>query len=70
MQFARQFAKLGINVNAPEYGAWVEEGLHRGFSYEYNADWAAFFEQGAPSAEETLEFGRSLAGKYGFDVHF
>jgi hypothetical protein len=69
VQFGRDFARIGIDVNKGEYGSWVEKGLHEGFSNEYAKDWGAFFE-GEPSASDAFSFARELAGKYGFDVHF
>jgi hypothetical protein len=69
VQFGRDFARMGIDVNRGEYGSWVEKGLHEGLSNEYAKDWGAFFE-GTPSASDAFSFARELAGKYGFDVHF
>jgi RHS repeat-associated protein len=67
VQFGRTFAKQGIDVNQGQYGSWVEKSLHEGLSNEYAKDWTAFFRSGGGDA---FDFARSLAGKYGFDVHF
>ena len=69
VEFGRDFAQAGIDVNNPGYGTWVARSLHQGMSSEYSNDWAAFL-QGSPTSTQMFDFGRMLAQKYGFDVHF
>ena len=75
--FGDDFKAIGINHNKAKYGAWVEHTEHLGFSYEYNQDWAGFFDDvrarglGKVAAhKEAKAFAKMLAGKYGFDVLF
>jgi hypothetical protein len=69
VQFERDFASLGIDINKAQHGSWVEKGLHEGFSNEYAKDWEGFF-TGNQTAGEAFNFARMMAGKYGFDIHF
>ena len=34
-----QFSRLGININDPKWGAWVEGGTHQGWSHAYQLEW-------------------------------
>lgn len=75
-KFAREFQEAGIdNIHDPRFGSWVGKGPHRGWSYQYNQDWREFFDlfkrQGIkPTQEQILEFARTLAKEYEFDVIF
>jgi hypothetical protein len=67
--FGRDIARLGIDANDPQFGAWVPRTEHQGFSSEYSKDWAAFL-RGSPSSDDVFEFGCMMGGKYGFDVNY
>jgi hypothetical protein len=69
VKFGDYFARLGIDINDPQFGAWVAKAGHEGFSYEYNLDWQAFLETN-PTRDQVLNFGREMAGKYGFNVGY
>jgi len=69
VQFGRDFAKLGIDVNKPEYGTWLERSVHQGISSEYAKDWNVFL-RASPTRDQAFAFARMMAGKYGFNVHF
>jgi hypothetical protein len=69
VEFGQDFARVGIDANAPQYGTWVPRAEHQGFSSEYAKDWGAFL-RGSPNQTQVLDFARMMAGKYGFDVHF
>ena len=66
------YDEIGISYNNAIYGAWVDSSIHRGFSREYNLDWKAFIKEcnKLPSYDKTIEFGRMMAQKYGFDILF
>jgi hypothetical protein len=70
-KFRREFEALGLNVNHPTFGAWVDSS-HQGWSRRYQRDWNAFFqgyqENGTtPTIQEVFSFAESLAKKHGFD---
>ncbi|MDD5760083.1 MAG: RHS repeat-associated core domain-containing protein [Desulfobulbaceae bacterium] len=68
-QFAPDFAEVGININDPVFGTWVDATAHRNWSYAYNQLWEEFLQQ-KRTKEEILNFARKLAEEYGFDVYF
>jgi hypothetical protein len=42
-EFFREFQEAGIeNINNPQYGSWVDKGVHQGWSRKYNDDWRKF----------------------------
>ena len=41
-KFADEFSKIGVKYDNAKFGSWVDEGIHRGFSHEYNLDWDTF----------------------------
>ncbi len=41
-KFKEYFAKAGLDVNDPQYGSWIKEERHLGFSYDYNQKWGEF----------------------------
>ena len=71
-EFEEQFLESGIeNINDPRLLAWVEEGVHKDFNFEYSKAWKSFFEgKPSPSVEDVLEEARKLAEEYGYDVLF
>ena len=69
-KFAYAFARLGINIDDPAFGAWWNTAEHASNSGAYNAAWAEFFAAGDRTAAEAMQFGRDLAFQYGFTVHF
>jgi len=74
-KFAKRFEKVGLNIYDPTFGAWVERGPHRRWSWEYNRAWENFFKrleaQGLELTEKrVLEQAQILARRYGFDVYF
>lgn len=43
-----RFAEVGIDVNEPQWGRWVEgapQGPHQGWTADYEGEWRVFFEQ-------------------------
>lgn len=72
-KFSTEFTEIGVDFNNEKFGSWVKDSIHRGFSYEYNEDWYSFLhavEDKLPSYAETMEFGKMMAQKYGFDILF
>lgn len=72
-KFADEFSKIGVKYDNAKFGSWVDEGIHRGFSHEYNLDWDTFLHSvdgKLPTKSQTMKFGRMLAKKYGFDILF
>lgn len=67
--FEDDFWSLNIDIHDPQYGSWVEQHIHRSFSYEYNLEWQSFLD-GNPTFEEVMDFARELAAKFGFDLWF
>ncbi len=66
--FRDRFSKIGIDVDNPQYGAWVDSREHSWFSYEYNQEWVAFFGDN-PTRAGAMELAKGLAGKYGYKVY-
>ena len=58
------YARKGLNVNDPQYGAWVKgggNGGHQSWSLEYNRVWDNFiFENKNATASEVLNFLNSI----------
>jgi RHS repeat-associated protein len=69
-KFADAFARLGVDIHNPAYGAWWNAAEHASNSGAYNAAWADFFAAGDRTAAEAMQFGRDLASQYGFTIHF
>ena len=63
------FAKLGIDVNNPRFGAWWEKAGHRANAHAYNREWRQFLNTD-PTREQALQFGRDLGRRYGFETRF
>jgi RHS repeat-associated protein len=73
-EFVKKFEKLGLDVNDPTFGAWVDES-HQAWSYDYAREWEKFFKRFEkegidPTLEEVLDFALGLAKEYKFDVLF
>ena len=45
VKFENKFNEIGININDPKYGEWVEQSKHRKDAYQYNQYWKAFFKE-------------------------
>ena len=45
VKFENKFNEIGININDPKYGEWVEQSIHRRNAYRYNQDWKKFFDK-------------------------
>lgn len=69
VKFQKQFARAGIDIADPRYGAWWEATDHLSNARAYNRAWEEFF-QSSPGADEVLEFGKRIAADYGLDSHF
>jgi hypothetical protein len=70
-EFRDFFEEVGIDVNNQKYGAWWDSDEHCDISYEYNEKWTVFMQiNPGATREEVLEFGRSLAHEYGFNINF
>jgi len=71
-QFERYFKKLGIDINDPRWGTWVDANSHRNWSYEYNQKWAQFFKDNSynPTVTQVEEFAQELAEEYEFETYF
>ncbi len=44
VKFESNFNEIGININDPKYGEWVEQSAHRKSARQYNSKWQTFFE--------------------------
>ncbi|MBP5432696.1 MAG: hypothetical protein J6Y81_10370 [Ruminococcus sp.] len=65
-KFREQFESVGIDIDAPENGTWVQKNSHRQGAKSYNAIWAEQFDMwgGNFSAEMILDFFESLPRKW------
>lgn len=68
-EFADRFAKAGISVNDPQFGAWWEASSHLRNAAQYNAEWERFLGR-ERTADEIMEFGRQIAERYGIEARF
>jgi hypothetical protein len=66
---ADKLEKAGINIHDPRFGAWWNKSSHLKKSYEYNRKWEDFL-AAPPTREQILQFGRDLAGEYGFQINY
>lgn len=65
-----EFRSLGIDVNGPKYGSWVEASTHHKFSTEYNKWWKEFFNTEGVTRSDAFALVEFLAALFGFDVHY
>ncbi|MFL5345943.1 MAG: hypothetical protein ACJ8AT_14225 [Hyalangium sp.] len=68
-QLAKRFQELGINIHDPRFGAWWDQSSHLKNAAAYTRKWVKFFD-GKPTFEQALQYGRDLAGEYGFQVNY
>lgn len=68
-EFKEQFARLGIDVHHPKYGAWWEKNAHRSTWYDYNKAWEIRLRD-IKSKEEALELGRQMMNKENIKINF
>jgi hypothetical protein len=62
-----RFTKLGININDPKWGAWVEGGIHQSWSSAYNQDWVNWLNVNPGASVSDVEMEASnLAKAYGY----
>jgi RHS repeat-associated protein len=66
-EFARAFARAGVNVNDPRLGAWWATTDHLRSAKAWNAAWREFLSK-ERSAREILEEARRLARVYGLNI--
>ena len=69
-KFGRIFERAGVNIHDPKFGAWWEKTSHLRNASDYNRDWQGFLRGGQRSAEEILQFGREISGRYGLEIFF
>ncbi len=67
-KFEEEFNEIGININDPSYGAWVDRS-HQSWTYAYNKAWSDFFsyyeEQGlTPTAADVIRKAIELAKRF------
>lgn len=63
----KEFAEWGLDVNNPQYGHWVEAGLHQQWNVKnWNAQWREFLDELDPNLP--LEQGRQLILQHLHDV--
>jgi hypothetical protein len=68
-EFAERFAKSGVNIHDPQFGAWWEAGSHLRNAAQYNGEWARFLRE-ERTTEEIMRFGREIAARYGIAARF
>ena len=71
VRFEVKCNKAGINIHHPRFGTWWQRRDHQKKARAYNTKWEKFFEKNSnPTGEEILQFGRKIAGEYGFTIGF
>jgi RHS repeat-associated protein len=71
LKFADRFEAARLNVNDPRYGAWWAAQDHLRNARGYNDRWEQFFRDNPnATADQILEFGKTLAGEYGLIIHY
>src|SRR5690606_30465179 len=68
-ELQEQFAKKGVDVNLPIFGAWWEAGAHLKNAASYNKNWVNFLREN-PSTGQILEKGREMMKTYGIKVNY
>ena len=58
-----KFARLGINIHDPRFGAWVEANYHKRTAYAYNKVWRKFL-NGDHTQEDVINFARKISKEY------
>ena len=69
VRFESKFNEIGININDPKYGEWVEQSKHRKSARQYNSKWQAFFEtykneNRTPSQDDVMNYLHKLNEPY------
>lgn len=66
-----KYQKRLININDSRLLVWWEAAEHGQKAYEYSQKWIKFFaENSNATIDEVIEFARTLAKEYGFNVKF
>jgi RHS repeat-associated protein len=68
-KFGPQFARAGINIHEPRYGAWWEAQGHWSNAGSYNSLWAEFL-QSNPGRQAIHDFGREASIRFGIAVNY
>lgn len=53
-KFRPIFEKMGINIDNPKYGRWLESTKHNKGSYKYNKKWEQYFIGNQHASEEEI----------------
>ena len=66
-QFVKRFERIGLDINNPQFGRWLDNDLHLKGAYKYNNEWSLFFETNpSPTQAEVLkEADRIMREVYG-----
>jgi hypothetical protein len=63
-----QFSKIGINVNDPKWGVWVEGGVHQSWTQSYQVAWERWLTTNPNATINQVENeAQALAKTYGFN---
>jgi hypothetical protein len=58
-----------FNINNPEWGAWVKQGEHQGWSSQYQKDWEKWLNENPKvTIEDVREQAEVFGEQYGFEV--
>jgi len=66
---AKQFKAIGIDVNNPLFGSWVDKQHHQSFSHVYNQIWFDFL-QTNPTKQQVFQKAIDLSQTFGFTLNF
>ena len=70
-KFIGEFQSIGININDPKYGAWVDAKKHVKWSSKYNKEWEEFLSvPGNRTKEKVLEQAEKMSKEYKFAVNW
>ncbi|MBQ3711833.1 MAG: hypothetical protein II891_05500 [Bacteroidales bacterium] len=53
-KFKKEFGDVGLNINDPQYGVWLESHHHLSNAREYNIAWEKFFKYNHDYTEEQV----------------
>ena len=64
--FRKELKEMGINVNDPKFGRWVEHTIHNKTWKKYNDDFGQYLRTHSDaSVDDLVNFAESLMYKYG-----
>jgi len=70
-RFTLFFENAKLNIHDPKFGVWVNPTAHRHWSSSYNKRWDSFIKENPnATAQQILDFAKSIANEFGYKVNF